>query len=327
MSAGVFDIVLALLLPLMAGAVLVVRDLFRAIVFFIVFGLTVALLWLRLGAPDVALAEAAVGAGITGVLFMRALGGLAGRDGTHGIQSGVEYDRPVLARRDAPGGRTAGAFVVLLATGILVWSFSSIPAHDTSLGARVGAALPGSGVKNPVTAVLLDFRGYDTLLEVGVLVVAALAVMIIGAPRHSPLLSETSVRGPVLSTFAHLVVPAMVLAAGYLLWKGADSPGGAFQGAAILAGAWLLAAFAGFRLDVRAFAQRAILAGGFAIFLAVALALAFAQGTLLDYDAVTAKWWMLTIETGLLVSCAAILATLVFNLVDDEGAGDWRQKR
>lgn len=73
-EAWLFDAVLALVLPLLAGAVLVVHDLFRAVVLFIVFGLLLSLVWVRLQAPDIALAEAAIGAGLTGVLFLNALG-------------------------------------------------------------------------------------------------------------------------------------------------------------------------------------------------------------------------------------------------------------
>ena len=47
--------------------------LFRAIVLFIAFGLLMSLAWVRLGAPDVALAEAAIGAGLTGALLLSAL--------------------------------------------------------------------------------------------------------------------------------------------------------------------------------------------------------------------------------------------------------------
>ncbi|MHC1768121.1 MAG: Na(+)/H(+) antiporter subunit B [Verrucomicrobiia bacterium] len=48
-------------------------DLFRAIIQFIVFGLFMAIVWVRLRAPDVALAEAAVGSGLTGALILSAL--------------------------------------------------------------------------------------------------------------------------------------------------------------------------------------------------------------------------------------------------------------
>jgi hypothetical protein len=48
------------------------RDLFGAIAFFIVYGILIALAWVRLEAVDVALAEAAIGAGLTGVLLIGA---------------------------------------------------------------------------------------------------------------------------------------------------------------------------------------------------------------------------------------------------------------
>ena len=55
------------------------EELFRAIVLFIAFGLLMSLVWVRLGAPDVALAEAAIGAGLTGALLLSALARLKGR--------------------------------------------------------------------------------------------------------------------------------------------------------------------------------------------------------------------------------------------------------
>jgi len=47
--------------------------LFAGAVLFIAYGLLLALIWLRLGAPDVALAEAAIGAGLTGALLIGTL--------------------------------------------------------------------------------------------------------------------------------------------------------------------------------------------------------------------------------------------------------------
>jgi energy-converting hydrogenase B subunit D len=79
-----FDLLVAALLLWVAWGVLSVPDLFRAVVLFIVFGLVMALAWVRLEAPDVALAEAAIGAGLTGALLLDALGHLrrrARRDG------------------------------------------------------------------------------------------------------------------------------------------------------------------------------------------------------------------------------------------------------
>jgi energy-converting hydrogenase B subunit D len=75
----VFDGLLAITLPLLAWRVLAARNLYQAVVLFVAFGLLMALAWVRLSAPDVALAEAAIGAGITGALFLDALGHLRNR--------------------------------------------------------------------------------------------------------------------------------------------------------------------------------------------------------------------------------------------------------
>ena len=73
MIVQVFDAVLALLLIWLAWRAVSDTDPLRAVVKFIVLGLMLALSWLRLGAPDVALAEAAVGSGLTGALLLVAL--------------------------------------------------------------------------------------------------------------------------------------------------------------------------------------------------------------------------------------------------------------
>ena len=76
---GIFDGILALILLILAWQVLRSPDLFKAIVLFIVFGLMMSLAWVRLKAVDIALAEAVIGAGLTGALFFRALGRLQSR--------------------------------------------------------------------------------------------------------------------------------------------------------------------------------------------------------------------------------------------------------
>ena len=68
-----FDGVLGFALLWLAWRALASPDLFKAIVLFIAFGLLMALSWARLDAPDVALAEAAIGAGLTGALLLTAL--------------------------------------------------------------------------------------------------------------------------------------------------------------------------------------------------------------------------------------------------------------
>ena len=80
-----FDAVLGFALLWLAWRLLVCPHLFRAIVFFIAFGLLMALAWVRLGAPDIALAEAAIGVGLTGALLLVSLARLEQKNETQAL--------------------------------------------------------------------------------------------------------------------------------------------------------------------------------------------------------------------------------------------------
>lgn len=73
MIEQLFDGLLVPLIVWLGWRAVTDRDLLRAVVTFIALGLMLALTWLRLRAPDLALAEAAVGAGLTGALLLAAL--------------------------------------------------------------------------------------------------------------------------------------------------------------------------------------------------------------------------------------------------------------
>lgn len=73
-SSLILDLLLAAILLWIAIRSLITPDLFHAIVLFMIFGLLMALAWIRLDAPDIALAEAAIGAGLTGALLLDTIG-------------------------------------------------------------------------------------------------------------------------------------------------------------------------------------------------------------------------------------------------------------
>ena len=80
--ALLFDLLLAAAVLWCSWRALAAPTLQRAVVLFIVFGLLMTLAWARLAAPDIALAEAGIGAGLTGALLLDALGALRRRGGT-----------------------------------------------------------------------------------------------------------------------------------------------------------------------------------------------------------------------------------------------------
>lgn len=78
MSAA-FDLVLAALLALTAWLALDGRGLIRTVMLALAFGLLLTLAWVRLGAADLALAEAVLGTGVTVVLLIELLARLRGK--------------------------------------------------------------------------------------------------------------------------------------------------------------------------------------------------------------------------------------------------------
>jgi len=307
-----FDIALCALILGAALATVAGTGLFRAVVFFIVFGLLVAIGWVRLGALDVALAEAAIGAGLTGVLLLAAHGRL--------LRAGATGEAP--ARLHLPAA-LAGAGLA----AALVWAWFSLPVPERP-GPEIAAALPRAGVENPVTAVLLNFRGWDTLLESIVLLAALIGVWMLARDEswHSPIgLSQHARRGGVMAGFGRVLPPVGLLVGVYLVWAGADRPGGAFQGGTVLAAVGLVAAMAGLARPPRigAPAWHAALVVGPAVFLAAGLAGAVLGAGFLTFPPAAAKTAILIIEAALTLSIAVTLAFLVLGPPDDGSpAGD-----
>lgn len=206
-------------------------------------------------------------------------------------------------------GRWIAGLAAVALGGALVGAILDLPAAGVDLPAEVAANLSASGVEHPVTAVLLNFRGYDTLLEVAVLLLALMGMLAVTGASGPAAMSSPG--DPMLQGLARLLVPLMILVAGYLLWAGAHRPGGAFQAGAVLAAAAVLLHLAGLLPAWAApgLLLRLGLAGGLLVFLAVAAAL-LGEGALLRYPPAQAGALILLVEAGLTLSLGLILAGL-----------------
>jgi multisubunit Na+/H+ antiporter MnhB subunit len=208
------------------------------------------------------------------------------------------------------GRSLLGAGLAVLGAG-LAWAALDRPAAYPGLAPMVEARRAETGADNPVTAVLLDFRGYDTMLEVAVLMVAGAGVLALAdeAARAAPP-PAAAARTPMHGVLLRLLLPLSVMLGVWMLWAGTKQPGGAFQSGAVLAGAAILAALAGPappRMADTAMTRLA-LALGPVVFLGVALALLALQGRFLAYPAAAAPALMLAIEAAIALSTAATLA-------------------
>ena len=274
-------------------------ELFRAIVWFIAMGLFMALCWARLDAPDIALAEAAIGAGLTGALLLETYRAL----------------QPAARDPMTPGRRLAIPLTLASTAlaGVLVWTFAGLPQTAAALSAQVYARLDASGVSNPVTAVLLNFRAYDTLLEVAVLLLALLGAWVV----HNN--ADTATPAPwlrdslVVAALVRLLTPPAVLVAMYLLWVGSKAPGGAFQAGAVLAAVGVLLHLTQRLRPLPATPplQLGLVALGLTVFTLIGLTTLVLGDGLLTYPSGWAGALILTIETALTLSIALTLVLLL----------------
>jgi len=300
MTEWLFDGVLGLLLLGLAFGALHGRNLYTSVLLFIAFGLALALIWARLGAADLALAEAAIGAGLTGVLLFTALARQPG-----------PADLP-----DATGTRLrlGAAAVVLPMLILLVQGLAPLSAVEPRMPALITLHLDEAGVSHPVTAVLLNYRAWDTLLELAVLLLALL-----GARQLGPRPLELAEPWPLLRAWARVLAPLLVLAAGYILWRGASAPGGAFQAGALLASGVVLLRLSGLvpRLRWSFTPLRLLVLGGLLVFIGVALMTAWLGEGWLTYPSGAAKLLIVLIESVATLSIAASLSLLVVGEGED----------
>lgn len=207
-----------------------------------------------------------------------------------------------------------GCLALLLA--IALWSLRSSEA--AGLGESVVARVDETGVSSPITAVLMSFRGYDTLLELTVLLVAYAGFRV----GSRPVQLAAGSASPVLDVLNQLLVPFLTLFGAYLLWAGSTSSGGAFQAGAVLGAAGLLLALSGRAPRIVPWLARLSIAVGVAVFALVGLGSLAAGGRLLEYPSPYAKALILLIEAAAMWSIAATLVALLIGGMPTTGEDD-----
>lgn len=184
MSIGLIHVgILALLIGAAVAAARLRKTMTVAIIFAI-FSLLMATMYLLLEAPDVAITEAAVGAGVSTLLIIATL-----------LHTGKHDDRPhtghlaVLGMVACLGLALMVVMHQLPAIGDAASPVNRLTDADGALTAN-GSYLSGTqrdiGIPNMVTAVLASYRGYDTMGETAVVFTALIAVLLILWPgiRH-----------------------------------------------------------------------------------------------------------------------------------------------
>ncbi len=310
----IFGLFLLTLLVITAIAIVRTEDLFVAVMLTSIFSLLMAANFFILDAADVALTEAAVGAGVTTVIFLCALALTDDKEkprqgsrwvtfSTVGVLALLiiyaTFDKPRLGDPDAPVHQHIAPWYIEKTT-----EYMDIP--------------------NVVTAILSSFRGYDTLGEVFVVFAACIGVLFIlgvSPPRKSRQVTEknSGLRHHLIpQVVGRLLIPFIVLFGLYVQFHGEYSPGGGFQAGAIIAtGVILYALLEGESEALRAIPRGVLLGmvvGGALLYGGVGVACMFMGGAFLDYSVLAAdpifgqQLGILIIEAGVgMAVCGALL--------------------
>lgn len=310
------DIVLLALLLVTAVAIARMTDLFAIVMLSGIYGLLSAAFFVSLDAVDVAFTEAAVGAGISPLLFLAVLK-LTGR-----------YESQSHAR-------AMFALILVVATGVmLVMGTLDMPAFgdpDSPASSHVAVRyLEESAheihIPNVVTSVLASYRGYDTFGEAVVIFTAAVGVLsllgLLSGPREG---LESPVRMGdhlVLRVVSEMLIPLILLFALYVQFHGEYGPGGGFQAGVIFAAALILYCML-FGLHAaqrvaRPGVLRVLASGGVLIYGTVGVVSLLSGGTFLDYsvlnaDSVTGQHiGIIVIELGVGITVASTMILIFF---------------
>lgn len=328
-------IFLMLLLVVAALAVLYVRNLFVATMLLGAVSFLMALIFVILDAVDVAFTEAAVGAGISTVLFLGTLS-LVGSEEKPSKHNSV---LPLL--------------VSLIIGGTLVYATFELPtvgAPDTPVQTSrltdrfLNQSPTEIGVPNLVTSVLASYRGYDTFGEVTVIFTAGIAVLMILRQMRSRRKGENddedkdtvsfekleepkigpspSIHDLVPHVVAKLLIPFVLLFGLYVQFHGDFGPGGGFQAGVIFAAGIILYSLV-FSLD---YAQKllpvwlveALLAVGVLLYGGVGIVSMLNGGNFLDYNVLSADpvagqhLGILLVELGVGITVTAAMLAIFY---------------
>jgi len=186
----IFEYILLAFLIICAIAVSATKKLISAVIIFMSFSIVMSVIWILLESPDVALTEAAIGAGITSVLFFLVVNRInrtvVEKPAKVELAEAREYKRPKIAKLS----KIYVVVAVVLAIniiGVLLVMLTHLPEFGSETAPHlnevyrlyVEETIERAGALNTVAAVLYSYRSFDTLGEAFVLFAAVIAIIIL----------------------------------------------------------------------------------------------------------------------------------------------------
>lgn len=166
-----FELPLLIFLVMTAAGAILVKDLISAVFILGIYSFTLALIWALLGAVDVAFVEAVVGAGLATVLFLLTLFTISEKD--------TQIRRSPMPWTAALTLPVVALLLLYGAADLPVFGDPESPASKHISPVYLENSVEQTGTPNVVTAILMDYRSLDTLVETMVIFTAGIACALI----------------------------------------------------------------------------------------------------------------------------------------------------
>ncbi len=173
--------------------------------------------------------------------------------------------------------RFIGVLLVAAVAALAITTAASLP-YDTTrpdVGAYIARGVEQTGATNQVSAILFDYRGFDTLGEATVILAAALIIGFVTPRTHTSMLSASL--SVIVRDAVTILLPFLMVFGFYIILFGHISPGGGFTGGVMLAAAVIIYSLAHCSGSQRHFLldesqQKVIENAGMLMFLGIGLA-------------------------------------------------------
>ena len=282
------------------------------ILFNSVFSLLTVVMYVTLDAPDVAMTEAAVGilASIFSIYAVRSI-----------YQSSYKFKeqfKPLLF------------ITLMLSAAVFIYASYDLPEFGKSLFSNYYLENTGRdiGIDSTVTAILADYRGYDTLLETMVILIGGLSVFLV----HDQFYTEVVEHDQLVSKLTRFIFPIIIVFALYIQTHGEISPGGGFQAGSIIAIAFILYSMVFGNNDLLQLFSLAALKNiavfGVGLYFITGLFGLLGDLEFLNYNAfadnqiLAQKIGIIVVELGVGISVAATMLLIYFCLASSDYASD-----
>ena len=291
------------------------KNIIKTLILFCIFSLLSCLEYLFLSAPDVAMTEAAIGASISSlIIFLSVI---------------------VVGKKNYQNNNVSLIFPFILCLVLMQILFQSFlglplfgefdnPSNEHLMPYYVKNTSKEIGIPSIVAAILASYRGFDTLGEAFVILIAGLIVFSICFVRTELEDNKIVKNSEILKVYIAPVFPIIVLYSLYIQTHGEESPGGGFQAGAILTTAYILYGLIyGFGVLIRdevIIGLKNLSLCGFLIYFLTGVTTILLGGNFLEYEKFnfgkySQKFGIFVIEIGVGITVFAVLLMIFLILL------------